>query len=121
MAFKNECASVTSADASLLRGSAKKGASAARELATGAKVKTTAVKDKEQPQQQQVQQQQLQQQAAVQQATLQLLQQQQRLQMAQQQQQQQQQLAQAQVRAMFAIARAFDIVTRASFVVAHAI
>ena len=74
MAFKNECASVRSAGASLLRGSAKKGASAARALATGAKVKTTAVKDEEQPQQQQVQQQQLQQQAAVQQATLQLLQ-----------------------------------------------
>ena len=72
MAFKNECASVRSAGASLLRGSAKKGASAARALATGAKVKTTAVKDEEQPQQQQVQQQrQLQQQAAVQQATLQ--------------------------------------------------
>ena len=87
MAFthKNECASVRSAGASLLRGSAKKGASAARALATGAKVKTTAVKDEEQPQQQQVQQ--LQQQAAVQQATLQLLQQQQRVQMAQQQQQ----------------------------------
>ena len=63
----------------------------------------------------------LQQQAAVQQATLQLLQQQQRVQMAQQQQQQQQQLAQAQVRAMFAIARAFDIVARAPFVVARAI
>ena len=75
MAFKNECAWVRSAGASLLRGSAKKGASAARALATGAKVKTTAVKDEEQPQQQQVQQQQLQQQAAVQQATLQLLQQ----------------------------------------------
>ena len=42
-------------------------------------------------------------------------------QMAQQQQQQQQQLAQARVRAMFAIARAFDIVARASFVVARAI
>ena len=55
MAFKNECASVRSAGASLLRGSAKKGASAARALATGAKVKTTAVKDEEQPQQQQVQ------------------------------------------------------------------
>ena len=41
MAFKNECASVRSAGASLLRGSAKKGASAARALATGAKVKTT--------------------------------------------------------------------------------
>ena len=123
MALKNECASVRSAGASLLRGSAKKGASAARALATGAKVKTTAVKDEEQPQQQQVQQQQLQQQAAVQQATLQLLQQQQqRVQMAQQQQQQQQQqLAQAQVRAMFAIARAFDIVARASFAVARAI
>ena len=126
MAFKNECASVRSAGASLLRGSAKKGASAARALATGAKVKTTAVKDEEQPQQQQVQhvqqvQQQLQQQAPVQQATLQLLQQQQRVQMAQQQQQQQQQLAQAQVHAMFAIARAFDIVARASFVVARAI
>ena len=121
MAFKNECASVRSAGASLLRGSAKKGASAATALATGAKVKTTAVKDEEQPQQQQVQQQQLQQQAAVQQATLQLLQQQQRVQMAQQQQQQQQQLTQAQVRAMFAIARAFDIVARASFVVARAI
>ena len=121
MAFKNECASVRSAGASLLRGSAKKGASAARALATGAKVKTTAVKDEEQPQQQQVQQQQLQQQAAVQQATLQLLQQQQRVQMAQQQQQQQQQLAQAHVRAMFAIARVFDIVARASFVVARAI
>ena len=40
---------------------------------TGSKVKTTAVKDEEQPQSQQVQQQQLQQQAAVQQATLQLL------------------------------------------------
>ena len=80
MAFKNECASVRSAGANLLRGSAKKGASAARALATGAKVKTTAVKDEEQPQQQQVQQhQQLQQQAAVQQATLQLLQQQQRV------------------------------------------
>ena len=66
MAFKNECSSVRSAGASLLRGSAKKGASAARALATGAKVKTTAVKDEEQPQQQQVQQQQqLQQQAAV--------------------------------------------------------
>ena len=51
MAFKNECASVRSAGASLLRGSAKKGASAARALATGAKVKTTAVKDHEQPQQ----------------------------------------------------------------------
>ena len=74
MAFKNECASVRSAGASLLRGSTKKGASAARALATSAKVKTTVVKDKEQPQQQQVQQQQqLQQQAAVQQATLQLL------------------------------------------------
>ena len=74
MAFKNECPSVRSAGASLLRGSAKKGASAARALATGAKVKTTAVKDEEQPQQQQVQQQQqLQQHAAVQQATLQLL------------------------------------------------
>ena len=58
MAFKNECASVRSAGASLLWGSAKKGASAARALATGAKVKTTAVKDEEQPQQQQVQQQQ---------------------------------------------------------------
>ena len=57
MAFKNECASVRSAGASLLRGSAKKGASAARALANGAKVKTTAVKDEEQPQQQQVQQQ----------------------------------------------------------------
>ena len=45
MAFKNECASVRSAGASLLRGSAKKGASAARALATGAKVKTTAGKD----------------------------------------------------------------------------
>ena len=67
MAFKNECASVRSAGASLLRGSAKKAASAARALATGAKVKTTAVKDEEQPQQQQVQQQQQhQQQAAVQ-------------------------------------------------------
>ena len=116
MAFKNECASVRSAGGSLLRGSAKKGESAARALATGAKVKTTAVKDEEQPQPQQVQQQQLQQQA-----TLQLLQQQQRVQMAQQQQQQQQQLAQAQVRAMFAIARAFDVVARASFVVARAI
>ena len=105
MAFKNECASVRSAGASLMRGSAKRGASAARAIATGAKVKTTAVKDGEQPQQQQVQQQQLQQQAAVQQATLQLLQQQQRVQMAQQQQQQQQQLAQPQVRAIFAIAR----------------
>ena len=52
MAFKNECASVRSGGASLLRGSAKKGASAARALATGAKVKTTAVKDEEQPQQQ---------------------------------------------------------------------
>ena len=112
MAFKNECASVRSAGASLLRGSAKKGASAARALATGAKVKTTAVKDEEQPQQQQVQQQQLQQQAAVQQATLQLL---------QQQQQQQQQLAQAQVRAMFAIAHAFDIVACAPLDVARAI
>ena len=92
LVFKNECASVRSADASLLRGSAKKGASAARALATGAKVETTAVKDEEQPQQQQVgQQQQLQQQAAVQQATLQLLQQQQRVQMAKQQQQKQQQ------------------------------
>ena len=101
MAFKNECASVRSAGASLMRGSAKRGASAARAIATGAKVKTTAVKDEEQPQQQQVQQQQLQQQAAVQQATLQLLQQQQRVQMAQQQQQQQQQLAQPQVRAMY--------------------
>ena len=121
MAFKNECASVRSAGASLLRGSAKKGASAARALATGAKVKTTAVKDEEQPQQQQVQQQQLQHQAAVQQGTLQLLQQQQRVQTAQQQQQQQQQLAQAQVRAMFAIARAFDIVARGSFVVTRAI
>ena len=121
MAFKNECASVRSAGASLLRGSAKKGASAARALAIGAKVKTTAVKDEEQPQQQQVQQQQLQQQAAVQQATLQLLQEQQRVQMAQQQQQRQQQLAQAQVRAMFAIARAFDIVARASLDVARAI
>ena len=57
----------------------------------------------------------------MQQATLQLLQQQQRVQMAQQQKQQQQQLAQAQVRAMFAIARAFDIVACASFVVARAI
>ena len=75
MAFKNECGSVRSAGASLLRGSAKKGASAARALATGAKVKTTAVKDEQQPLQQQVRQQQLQQQAAVQQATLQLLQQ----------------------------------------------
>ena len=56
MAFKNECASVRSAGASLMRGSAKKGASAARALATGAKVKTAAVKDEEQPQQQQVQQ-----------------------------------------------------------------
>ena len=121
MAFKNVCASVRSAGASLMRGSAKRGASAARAIATGAKVKTTAVKDEEQPQQQQVQQQQLQQQAAVQQATLQLLQQQQRVQMAQQQQQQQQQLAQPQVRAMFAIARAFHIVARASFVVARAI
>ena len=123
MAFENECASVRSAGASLLRGSAKKGASAARALATGAKVKTTAVKHEEQPQQQQVQQQQqLQQQAAVQQATLQLLQQQQRVQMAQQQQQQQRQRQQAhaQVRAMFAIARAFDIVARAPFAVAHA-
>ena len=116
MALKNECASVRSAGASLLRGSAKKGASAAKALATGAKVKTTGVKDKEQPQQQQ-----LQQQAAVQQATLQLLQQQQRVQMAEQQQQQQQQLAQAHAHAMFAIARAFDIVARASFVVARAI
>ena len=52
MAFKNECASVRSAGASLLRGSAKKGASAARALATRAKVATTAVKDEEQPQQQ---------------------------------------------------------------------
>ena len=52
MAFKNECPSVRSAGASLLRGSAEKGASAARALATGAKVKTTAVKDEEQPQQQ---------------------------------------------------------------------
>ena len=121
MAFKNECASVRSAGASLLRGSAKKGASAARALATGAKVKTTAVKDEEQLQQQQVQQEELQKQTAVQQATLQLLRQQQRVQMAQQQQQQQQQLAQAHVRAMFAIARAFDIVARASFVVARAI
>ena len=121
MAFKNECASVRSLGASLLRGSAKKEASAARALATSSKVKTTAVKDEEQPQQQQVQQQQLQQQAAVQQATLQLLQQQPRVQMAQQQQQQQQQLAQAQVRAMFAIARAFDIVARTSFDVARAI
>ena len=121
MAFKNECASVRSAGASLLRGSAKKGASAARALATGAKVKTTAVKDEEQPQQQQVQQQQLQQQAAVQQATLQLLQQQQRVQMAQHRRQQQQQLVQAQVRAMFAIAGAFDIVARASLDVARAI
>ena len=60
-------------------------------------------------------------QAIVQHATLQLLQQQQRVQMAQQQQQQQQLLAQAQVRAMFAIARAFDIAARASFVVARAI
>ena len=82
MAFKNECASVRSAGGSLLWGSAKKGISAARALATGAKVKTTAVKDEEQPEQQQVQQQQLQQQAPVQQATLQLLQQQQRVQMA---------------------------------------
>ena len=121
MAFKNECASVRSAAASLLRGLAKKGASAARALPTGAKVKTTAVKDEEQPQQQQVQQQQLQQQAAVQQATLQLLQQQQRVRMAQQQQQKQQQLAQAQVQAMFAIAHAIDIVARASFVVERAI
>ena len=121
MAFKYEFASVRSAGASLLRGSAKKGASAARALATSAEVKTTAVKDEEQPQQQQVQQQQFQQQAAVQQATLQLLQQQQRVQMAQQQQQQQQQLARAQVRAMFGIARAFDIVAPASFVVARAI
>ena len=121
MAFKNECASVRSAGASLLRGSAKKGASAAWALATGAKFKTTAVKDEEQPQQQQVQQQQLQQQAAVQQATLYLLQQQQRVQMAQQQQQQQQQQAQAHVRAMFPIARAFDIGARASFAVARAI
>ena len=119
MAFKNECASVRSAGDSLLRWSAKKGDSAARALATGAKVKTTAVKDEEQ--QQQVQQQQLQQQAAVQQATMQLLQQQQRVQMAQHQQQQQQQLAQTQVRAMFAIARAFDIVARASLDVARAI
>ena len=78
VAFKNECASVRSVGASLLRGSAEKGASAARALATSAKAKTTAVPDEEQPQQQQVQQQQLQQQAAVQQATLQLLQQQQR-------------------------------------------
>ena len=120
MAFKKECASVRSGSASS-RGSAKKGASAARALATSAKVKTTAVRDEDQPQQQQVQQRQLQQQAAVQQATLQLLQQQQRVEMALQQQQQQQQLAQAQVRAMFAIARAFDIVVRASFVVARAI
>ena len=124
MAFKTECASVRSAGASLLQGSAKKGDSAARALATGAKVKTTAVKDEEQPQQQQVQQQQqLQQQAAVQQATLQLLQQQQRVQMAQpqqQQQQQQQQPAQAQVRAMFAIARTLDIVARAPLAVARA-
>ena len=103
-------------------GSAKKEASAARALATGAKVKATAVKDDKQPQQQQVQQQQqLQQQAAVQQAILQLLQQQQQVQMAQQQQQQQQQQAQAQVCAMFAIARAFDIVARAPFAVARAI
>ena len=44
------CASVRSAGASLLRGSAKKGASAARAPATSAKVKTTtAVKDEEQP------------------------------------------------------------------------
>ena len=64
MAFKNECPSVRSAGANLLRGSTKKGASAARALATGAKVKTSAVKDEEQPRQQQVQQ-----------ATLQLLQQ----------------------------------------------
>ena len=48
MAFRNECASVRSAGANLLQGSAKKGASAARALATGAKVKTTAVKDDEQ-------------------------------------------------------------------------
>ena len=83
MAFNNKCASVRSAGASLMRVSAKKRASAARALATGAKVKTTAVKDEEQPQQQQVQQQQqLQQHAAVQQATLQLLEQQQRVQMA---------------------------------------
>ena len=112
MAFKNECASVRSAGASLMRGSAKRGASAARAIATGAKVKTTAVKDEEQPQQQQVQQQQLQQQAAMQQATLQLLQQQQRVQMAQQQQQQQQQLTQPQVRAMFAL-RALSTLLRA--------
>ena len=57
----------------------------------------------------------------MQQATLQLLQQQQRVQMAQQQQQQQRQQAQAQVRAMFAIARAFDIVARAPFAVERAI
>ena len=113
MAFKNECASVRSAGASLLRGSAKKGASAARALATGAKVKTTAIKDEEHPQQQQVQQQQLQQQAAVQQATLQLLQQLQRVQMAQQQQQQQQQLAQAQVYALCLPLRALSTLLRA--------
>ena len=127
MAFKNKCPSVRSAGASLLQGSAKKGASAASALATGPKVKTTAVKDEEQPQQQQVQQQQqLQQQAVVQQATLQLLQQQQREEMAQQQQMAQQQLQrpqqqQQQVRAMFAIARAANIVARASFAVARAI
>ena len=123
-AFKNEFPSVRfkSAGASLLRGSAKKGASAARALATGAKVKTTAVKDEEQPQQQQVQQQQqLQQQAAVQQATLQLLQQQQRVQMAQQQLRRPEQQQQQQVRAMFVIARAADIVARTSFAVARAI
>ena len=45
MAFQNECPSVRSAGASLLRQSAKKGACAARALATGAKVKTTAVRD----------------------------------------------------------------------------
>ena len=127
MAFKNEFPSVRSAGASLLRGSAKKEASAARAPATSAKVKTKAVKDGEQPQQQQVQhQQQLQQQAAVQQATLQLLQQQQREQMAQQQQMAQQHLQrpqqnQQQVRAMFAIARAADNVARASFAVARTI
>ena len=127
MAFKNECPSVRSAGASLLRGSAKKGASAARALATGAKVKTTAIKDEEQPPQQQVQQQrQLQQQAAVQKATLQLLQQQQQEKMAQRQQMAQKkyqrpQQQQQQVRAMFAIARTADIVARASFAVARAI